>query len=155
MSNTSSNTAPRFWESKTLAQMSANEWEQLCDRCGRCCLHKLEDEDDGEVYYTAVGCKLLNVESCNCTHYAERKQHVPDCTVLTLAMVDEFHWLPVTCAYRLLHEGKPLNDWHPLISGNDQSVLEAAISVRGWVYSEQDVNLNELEDYLIPHTMVE
>ena len=97
-----------FWKRKTLAQLDQDEWESLCDGCGLCCLQKLEDEDDGSVYYTRIACKLLDLKTCRCSDYANRRQHVPDCVQLTPAQADEFKWLPPTCAYRLVSEGKDL-----------------------------------------------
>ncbi len=143
-----------WWTTKTLAQMTPEEWESLCDRCGRCCLHKLEDEDTGEVYYTSVACKLLDTESCQCRDYTNRKQSVPDCTSLTVREIAQFHWLPPTCAYRLISEGQPLFDWHPLVSGYRESVHQAGISVKEWVQSENDIAEEDLEDFIIPHTMI-
>jgi len=127
-----------FWESVALADMSTTQWESLCDGCGKCCLHKLEDEDTGEVFVCNVACRLLEVDTCRCQDYAQRKTLVPDCTVLTPQRIAEFHWLPKTCAYRLLAEGQPLPEWHPLISGDPETVHRAGISVRGRVISEID-----------------
>lgn len=127
-----------FWENIPLAEMNTTQWESLCDGCGKCCLHKLEDEDSGKVYVCNVACQLLDLESCQCGDYQNRKQTVPDCTVLTLSLIAEFHWLPESCAYRLIAEGKPLRDWHPLISGDLTSVHNAGVSVRGRVISEID-----------------
>ena len=126
-----------FWEQKTLEEMTPSEWESLCDGCGKCCLHKLEDEDTGEVYICNVACRLLALESCQCRDYSNRKQLVPDCLVLTQDKIKEFHWLPMTCAYRLLAERKSLPEWPPLISGSVTSVFEAGISVGGRVVSEE------------------
>lgn len=139
----------RFWETKSLDQMSSNEWESLCDGCGRCCLVKLEDEDSGEVYFTNASCRLLDREGCHCVHYAERLQHVPDCINLTPQNVAAISWLPSTCAYRLLLESKPLPEWHPLISGDKDSVHHAGISVRGRVICETGVKVEDLEDHII------
>ena len=130
----------KFWESIPLEKMNATQWESLCDGCGKCCLHKLEDEDSGEVYVCNVACRLLDLESCQCSNYNNRKQLVPDCTVLTADRIAEFHWLPETCAYRLLAEGKSLREWHHLISGDVESVHRAGISVRGQVISEVDAD---------------
>jgi uncharacterized protein len=139
----------RFWERKQLEQMSVEEWESLCDGCGRCCLYKLEDEDSGEIAYTRVACRLLDGHACRCTRYAQRQQHVPDCLTLTPADARSFRWLPATCAYRLLAEGKPLQWWHPLISGDPDSIHRAGISVRGSTVSENDVSLDDLEDHVV------
>lgn len=130
----------KFWENIPLAEVSESQWESLCDGCGKCCLHKLEDEDTGEVFVCNVACQLLDLESCQCVDYANRKKAVPDCAVLTPDRVDEFHWLPETCAYRLLSEGKPLFEWHPLMSGSTESVHAAGISVCGRVVSEKDAD---------------
>ncbi|MGD8568055.1 MAG: YcgN family cysteine cluster protein [Gammaproteobacteria bacterium] len=139
----------RFWEYKSLDQMTREEWESLCDGCGRCCLVKLEDESNGDIHYTNVVCDLLDQETCRCTQYAKRAQYVPECVVVNPAILDQLHWMPSTCAYRLLHEGQPLPQWHPLISGDRQSVHWAGISVRGRVYRECDVGEDELEDHIV------
>jgi len=123
--------AKPFWESKTLKQMSKQEWESLCDGCARCCLHKLEDEDTDEVYYTDVHCRYMNKNDCSCTVYQTRNEKVPECIWLTPEQAHSFHWLPDTCAYRLVAEGKPLYDWHPLISGDPDSVHKSGISLQG------------------------
>ncbi|MBV8440210.1 MAG: YcgN family cysteine cluster protein, partial [Hyphomicrobiales bacterium] len=117
-----------FWRTKTLDEMSASEWESLCDGCGRCCLVKLEDEDDGEIHFTDIGCKLLDAKTCRCLDYKSRHRRVPDCVKLTPQAVRSLSWLPVTCAYRLVAEGKDLFDWHPLVSGSADSVHEAGVS---------------------------
>ena len=140
---------PRFWERKTLEQMSAAEWESLCDGCARCCLLKLEDEDTAEVVYTRVVCQLLDQRRCRCTRYEERHRLVPDCVVLTAVEARSFAWLPVSCAYRTLAEGRPLEAWHPLVSGDPKSVHRAGISVRGKVVSERFVHPDDLEDHVI------
>jgi hypothetical protein len=130
----------KFWENIPLKEMTAAQWESLCDGCGKCCLHKLEDEDSGEVFVCNVACRLLDLESCRCSDYDNRKKQVPDCTVLTPERITEFHWLPETCAYRLLAEGKPLFEWHPLISNEVESVHAAGISVCGRVVSEEEAD---------------
>ncbi|MFK7876834.1 MAG: YcgN family cysteine cluster protein, partial [Paracoccaceae bacterium] len=115
--------SPRFWERKSLSKMSKPEWEALCDGCGKCCLNKLEDEDSGHVALTRVACRLLDDATCRCAHYENRHQFVPDCIVLSPEnLVDNLYWMPETCAYKLLHTGKSLFDWHPLISGTADSV---------------------------------
>lgn len=130
----------RFWEATPLQEMTATQWESLCDGCGKCCLHKVEDEDSGDIFVCNVACKLLDLDSCRCSDYERRKKLVPDCTVLTIDSLDDFKWLPKTCAYRLVYEGKPLESWHPLISGNSESVHEAGFSVRGRVVSEDQAD---------------
>ena len=144
-----------FWQQKTLQQMSFEEWESLCDGCGRCCLHKLEDEDTDEVYYTSIACQLLNTQSCHCKDYENRKTLVPECTKLTIADLEYFHWLPATCAYRLISEDKPLPEWHPLISGTQESVHTSGISVRHYAQSELAVPEDNWEDYIIPLTTIQ
>jgi uncharacterized cysteine cluster protein YcgN (CxxCxxCC family) len=128
----------RFWESKTLAEMNREEWESLCDACGKCCLYKLEDEDSGEVYYCNVVCKLFDMEKSCCTDYPNRAVRVPDCVVLTVENISRLGWMPKTCAYRLLSEGKPLPKWHPLVSGDKDSVYRAGHSVRDRVLLEEE-----------------
>ena len=125
----------RFWE-RPLAELSPEEWEALCDGCGRCCLHKIEDEDTGEIADTNVACRLLDCETAQCRDYKNRKSFVPDCLRLTLKIVDSVGWLPRTCAYRVRAEGRPLPDWHYLISGDRQAVVRAGVSVSGRVISE-------------------
>jgi uncharacterized protein len=137
----------RFWETKTLEQMTRAEWESLCDGCGKCCIHKLEDADTGELIPTNVACRLLDRRSGRCTDYRHRKIHVPECVRLTPARLKELDWLPSTCAYRLLDEGEPLPDWHPLITGDPESVHRAGQSVRGWTVSEDEAG--DLEHHLV------
>jgi len=138
-----------FWERKSLQQMSAEEWESLCDGCGKCCLHKLEDEDSGEVYYTDVACRYLGHNDCRCRAYADRQQKVPDCLVLTPERLDEFHWLPDTCAYRLLAQNNPLPDWHPLITGDARTVHRAGVSAAGRIYSEAQIPEQDWQEHVI------
>jgi uncharacterized cysteine cluster protein YcgN (CxxCxxCC family) len=140
----------RFWETVPLSRMTPAEWEALCDGCGKCCLNKLEDEDTGEVAFTNVACRLLDGESCRCGNYAIRKVLVPECVVLTpKTLPDVAYWLPRTCAYRLLHQGDPLFDWHPLLSGDPESVHAAGVSVRGWTVPEFEVDEDDWEDHII------
>lgn len=130
-------------------ELSPGEWESLCDGCGRCCLIKLEDEDSGELFYTNVVCALHDDEQCRCTRYKDRSLLVPDCIKVTPNVAREEKWLPDTCAYRLLAEGKPLFDWHPLISGNPDSVRDARISIQGRAISEEFVHADELPEHLV------
>ena len=122
--------AAPFWRVKTLEEMSVREWESLCDGCGRCCLVKLEDEDTGEIHYTDIGCKLFDAGKCRCKDYRNRRDTVPDCVKLTPAQVRSLPWLPPTCAYKLLADGKDLRWWHPLVSGRAETVHEAGLSAR-------------------------
>jgi uncharacterized cysteine cluster protein YcgN (CxxCxxCC family) len=138
-----------FWKTKTLAEMTAVEWESLCDGCGRCCLIKLEDPDDGELVHTNVTCHLLDQQSCRCSNYAERSVVVPDCVTLTAENIGGLAFMPVTCAYRRLAEGRGLAWWHPLVTGDPESVHRAGISVRGRVVSEAGVPDEELEDHIV------
>lgn len=139
----------RFWE-LPLADLDKPEWEALCDGCGKCCLNKLEFEDTGELAFTRVACKLLDDQTCQCTSYANRHDFVPDCVVLTPRKLREIAWwLPATCAYRLRAEGKPLYDWHYLVSGDRELIHRAGMSVRGWTISELTVTEDDWEDYII------
>jgi uncharacterized protein len=135
-----------FWE-RPLESLNSREWEALCDGCGKCCLHKLEDEVTGEMFATNVACRLLDRHTARCSNYKQRKALVPDCIRLTLKVVPEMTWLPRTCAYRLRQEGKPLPDWHYLISGDRESVHRAGASIRGWTISED--NAGDLEQHMI------
>lgn len=141
--------AQPFWRAKSLEEMTQEEWESLCDGCGKCCLHKLEDEDSGDVFYTKVACQYLDLNACRCGEYAQRKSLVPDCITLKVEDVEDLFWLPETCAYRLLAENKPLFDWHPLVSGDRNSIHKAGVSIKGKVISEKDVNPDDLEEYVV------
>lgn len=139
-----------FWRSKSLDEMSDQEWESLCDGCGRCCLVKLEDEDSGEVLYTDVACTLLNDQSCRCRDYPNRQAKVPDCVRLTPQAVRSLSWLPSTCGYRLVAEGKDLYWWHHLVSGDRDTVHSAGISVRGKVAgAEEEFSVAELLEHIV------
>ncbi len=137
-----------FWE-RPLATLNAQEWEALCDGCGKCCLHKLEDEDTGRIYPTNVACRLLDRESARCTNYRNRRRFVPDCIQLTPAMIDRLEWLPQTCAYRLRNEGQPLPAWHYLLSGDAEAVHTSGNSIRGWTVAESMAG--PLEQHLVDH----
>lgn len=138
-----------FWNTKHLDEMSRDEWESLCDGCGRCCLHKLEDEDTGQLYYTSVACRQLDEHRCRCMDYPNRQTIVHDCLVLARDDPDRFSWLPYSCAYRRLANGQQLEWWHPLVSGDPETVHQAGISVRGRVVSESGIPTEQLEDYII------
>ena len=137
-----------FWR-KPLGELTRSEWEALCDGCGRCCLNKLEDIDTGEIAWTDIACKLLDDESCRCKSYRDRRKHVPDCVKLTPKSVKSLSWLPPTCAYRLRDEGRELYWWHPLVSGDPDTVHQAGVSVRGRTVSEVDYPLDTFEDRIV------
>lgn len=138
-----------YWQDTDLADMTRAEWEALCDGCGKCCLIKLEDEDTGAIAWTNIACRLFDDRSCSCGNYALRKQLVAGCVVLTPENIGRnAHWMPQTCAYRLLHEGNPLPGWHPLISGREGTVAEAGVSVAGRTVAEYDVDEDDFEDHV-------
>lgn len=141
---------PRFWETVPLDEMTRPEWEAVCDGCGKCCLLKIEFDDTGEVEFTNVACRLLDHATCRCTNYALRKQIVPDCVVIDMATLERIgYWLPSTCAYRLLADGQPLADWHPLVSGDPGSVHRAGISLAGRMVTETEVDEDDLQDFIV------
>jgi uncharacterized protein len=135
-----------FWETKSLVEMTRPEWESLCDGCGLCCVIRFQDEDTEEVFPTRVHCRLFDPERCTCSDYANRKQHVPDCVKLTPGNVASLTWMPPSCAYRRIHEGRGLADWHPLVSGDPESVHTAGVSIRRQTVSE--LSLAQPEDAL-------
>lgn len=140
----------RFWETVPVKKMTRREWEALCDGCGKCCLNKLEDEETGRVALTRVACRLLDDETCLCTSYENRHDYVPECIVLKPKNIDKHaYWMPRTCAYRLLWDGKPLYNWHPLISGDPESVHQVGVSMRGQTVREDSIHEDDWEDYII------
>lgn len=143
------NLRPKYWETVDLTDMTRDEWEALCDGCGRCCMLKLEDDETRDIHYTNVACRLFDDKTCGCGNYALRKQLVAGCVVLTPENIERnAHWMPSTCAYRLLEEGDTLPKWHPLITGDPQSVTDAGISMMGKSIPEYDVDTDDLEDYV-------
>lgn len=138
-----------FWETKTLAEMSVTEWESLCDGCARCCMIKLQDEDTEQIIHTSAVCHLLDQQACQCTAYRQRHERVPDCIPFSAGIVQELAWLPRSCAYRRVAEGRGLADWHPLVSQDPESVHRAGVSVRGKVISEAQVDDQDLEDMVV------
>ena len=138
---------PPFWRRKHLHEMTRDEWESLCDGCAKCCLEKLEDEETGEIAFTDVACRLLDVETCRCANYAERRRFVHNCVPLSPANVTELRWMPGSCAYRLLAAGRDLPSWHPLVTGDPESVHKAGQSVRGRCVPEKEAG--DLEDHIV------
>jgi len=148
------NLRPKFWETVPLNKMTAPEWEALCDGCGKCCLNKIEYEDTGEVEYTRVACRLLDNETCRCSSYANRFQHVPECIRLNPKTLTRIaYWLPASCAYKLLNQGKPLPDWHPLVTGDPDSTHTSGNSMRGQTVSEAAVDEDDWDDYIIQENL--
>lgn len=142
-------TSQPWWQTKSLADMSDDEWESLCDGCAKCCLVKLEDVDTEEIYYTNVSCQLLDTESCRCSDYAGRHRIVDDCIKLDRSNVNKLQWLPKSCSYRLVAEGQPLPEWHYLRTGSRQTLHSYGASLRGKVVSERDVRDDDIEDHII------
>ncbi len=136
-----------FWETKKLSEMTTEEWESICDGCGKCCLNKLENEDNGEIVFTSVVCNLIDLDSCRCTRYSERTTLVPECLDLKQHDFAEYNWLPSTCAYRLLADGEKLPSWHPLVSGSQDTVKEAGVSICSYAMKESEID--DLEDHII------
>lgn len=138
-----------FWERKTLAEMTPEEWESLCDGCGKCCLYKFEDIDTKELFFTHIACKFLDLEHVRCRVYEQRARHMPSCMVLTPDNIANFYWLPETCAYRRLAEGKKLPGWHPLITGRKDSVHQSGNSVQQFAIPETEIDMERLEEYAV------
>jgi len=138
-----------YWKKKKLEEMDTEEWEGLCDGCARCCQYKLQDEDTNEIYYTNVICRLLDTYRCRCSDYPNRARLVPTCLGLNADLVKQLSWMPKTCAYRLVAEGKELAWWHPLVSGSRETVHQAGISVRNKVIPEYEADMENLEDYVV------
>ena len=128
--------------------MNAQEWESLCDGCGKCCLNKIIDDETEELHFTNVACKLLHTKTCQCRHYPQRFKYVKDCVKVSLDDIEQFHWLPKSCAYRLLVEDKPLPIWHPLLTGSKSAMHKGGFSIRGKVISETKIDITYLDEYI-------
>jgi uncharacterized cysteine cluster protein YcgN (CxxCxxCC family) len=139
----------KFWLLRQLEDLNDAEWEALCDGCGRCCLNKIEDEDTGQIHLTRLACRLLDLGTCQCSDYANRKERVPECVKIDAATVRSVKWLPPTCAYRLVAEGRDLFWWHPLVSGTQQTVHDAGISIRHFARSEKGIAFDNYWRYII------
>jgi uncharacterized cysteine cluster protein YcgN (CxxCxxCC family) len=140
--------SPEFWKQKKLEELTLEEWEALCDRCGRCCLHKFDD-DNGKIHYTNIVCKEYDLEKCQCSNYENRSKIIKDCVHLTPEKTYNFHWLPSTCSYRLIAENKPLPDWHYLISGNFDLMHELYMGIKYFAVSENNIDYEEIEEFII------
>jgi uncharacterized cysteine cluster protein YcgN (CxxCxxCC family) len=138
-----------FWETKKLDELNKLEWESLCDGCAKCCVHKLQVEETGKIHYTCVACRMLDVNTCRCTNYQQRHELVPDCAMLSVNNPEYFEWMPETCAYRLIHEGKPLPHWHPLITGDPNSVHKHGASAKKKLIPEFLADEEHLEKYIV------
>ena len=138
-----------WWDTLELVQLTEAQWEALCDGCARCCLHKLQDEDDGRIYYTSVRCRYLLEASCRCSDYPNRTRLMPNCMQLSPGVMADLDWLPPTCAYRLRGEGRALPAWHPLVSGDPESVHRAGISIRGRSISDEYVHPDGYDEYIV------
>lgn len=138
-----------WWQQKALSELTADEWESLCDHCAKCCLNKLEDEDDGTVYYTDVACNLLDGQTCRCSNYPNRQVLMPDCVRLTPQNLEQLYWMPPSCAYRLVYEGKDLPSWHHLVSGSKATIHQQGESIIGKFVFSKDVNEDEWEDRVV------
>jgi len=138
-----------FWENKSLSEMTNKEWESLCDGCGRCCLYKFQDEDSDEMFFTNIACKMFDAGICRCSSYEKRFESVPECADIRKFTKREYQWLPERCAYRLLFEGKKLKSWHPLISGDPESVHKAGVSMQNNIMNETDADMDNLEGYIV------
>jgi uncharacterized cysteine cluster protein YcgN (CxxCxxCC family) len=138
-----------WWQEKTLDELTVGEWEALCDGCAKCCLHKLQDEDSGEVFYTKVRCRYLDEQTCRCSDYANRSVLMPNCIKLRPGEMDALDWLPSTCAYRLRAQGQPLPAWHPLVSGDADSIHGAGISIRGRAISDEYIHPDGYDEHIV------
>ncbi|MBV1908955.1 MAG: YcgN family cysteine cluster protein [Kangiellaceae bacterium] len=139
----------RFWENTPFDELNPKQWEQICDGCAQCCAHKLQDDETDEIFLTNIVCQHLDMKKCQCSVYGNRHVHVPDCIKITPENANRLNWIPDTCGYRLLANGKPLPEWHPLVTGEQESTHLSNMSVTGKVISETDIDIDELEDYLV------
>ena len=149
MTEIKSESTIRWWKQKELTEFTAEEWESLCDHCAKCCLNKLEDEEDGTVYYTDVACNLLNAQTCRCSNYANRQVFMPDCVRLTANNLEQLYWMPPSCAYRLVYEGKDLPSWHHLVSGSKETIHEQGESIKNRFVFSKTVDEDEWEDRIV------